>query len=82
MKKRKRTLLYVGYAKKPQGGIARTLFRSSAWVTLAEDIKHGELYFACIGPFRTLAGAQFCADYEGVSYQTVAEFEHAARHTG
>ncbi len=82
MKKRKRTRIYVGYTKKPH--YTRTIVRAKC-TTVADfeqaQSNYGHPFYAFIGPFRTLAGAQFCADYKGASYQTVAEFEYAAKTT-
>lgn len=76
MSTRKRTKIYVGYVRGKVPGTVGEVVRAIHNPTFAT---HGNLYHYCVGPFRTLAGAQFCVNYHGPIFQTVAEFEREAR---
>ena len=65
--------IYMGYAK----GGGREVFHSDVTPT---EATHGDKYLAVMGPFRTMRGAKFAAEYgQGNPHiQTVGDAERLA----
>jgi len=72
-----KTKIYVGVRLTDGAGQTRTVFRSEQ-----EPTRETCSYVYVIGPFRTMAGAQFMADYGGNNphLQHVDDAERLARH--